>query len=74
MPAPRPPALHHRARASAPSEGSQSLVTIRYASRARKIIAGYRESRGTQRGVGAVPQRPLVGVGLGVGRARLGRG
>jgi hypothetical protein len=27
--------------------GSQSLVTIRYGSRARKIIQGYRESRGT---------------------------
>jgi len=27
--------------------GSQSLVTIRYGSRARKIIEGYRESRGT---------------------------
>jgi hypothetical protein len=27
--------------------GSQSLVTIRYGSRARKIIQGHRESRGT---------------------------
>jgi hypothetical protein len=27
--------------------GSQALVTIRYGSRARKIIDGYRESRGT---------------------------